>query len=66
MYKLCLQSCQGCMDSSQRLLDNLQKFYDHVLLEERAISELYESVRNEFTKLPDDIERVQKVCENVK
>lgn len=55
VYKLCLQSCQGCMDSSQKLLNNLQKFHDHVLMEERAIHELYESIRNEFTKLPEDI-----------
>lgn len=53
------------MDSSQKLLNNLQTFYEHVLMEERAINELYESIRNEFTKLPGDIEQVQKVCDDI-
>ena len=36
------------------------------MMEERAIQDLYESIRNEFTKLPADIEQVRKVCEDVR
>lgn len=54
------------MDSSQKLLNNLQTFHEHVMMEERAIQDLYESIRNEFTKLPADIEQVRKVCEDVR